>query len=93
MDPHFVVDTRHHGQGPIVFAWHPQAIWVATSGASRVVHVFDASGRVAHQIVLPSPSICTALAWDRTGEVLAAIQAGSSILVLWSTVTREVRVK
>lgn len=43
------------------------------------------------QIVPPSPSVCTALEWDRTGEVLAVIQAGSSVLILWTLTTRKVR--
>eukprot|EP00952_Eustigmatos_sp_NYUAD-ZCMA_P009144 37837-Eustigmatos_ZCMA.PRE.1 len=44
LEPHFVVDTRHHGKGPIVFSWHPQGTCVATSGSSRVVHIFGTNG-------------------------------------------------
>jgi hypothetical protein len=47
---------------------------------------------VIDQIVPPSPSICTALDWDRVGEVLAVIQAGSSALILWTLSTRKVRI-
>lgn len=47
LEPHFVVDTRHHGQGPIVFAWHPQGTCVATTGSSRVVHIFGSHGQVS----------------------------------------------
>lgn len=46
LEPHFVVDTRHHGQGPIVFSWHPQGTCVATTGSSRVVHIFGSNGQV-----------------------------------------------
>jgi hypothetical protein len=55
LEPHFVVDQRHHGKGPIVFSWHPRGLWVATTGSSRVVHIFDAQGQVRDRIMLPQP--------------------------------------
>jgi len=70
----FVVDARHHGKGKILFAWHPDGAYVATTGTSRVVHIFDSEGSLVEQIVPPSPSICTSLQWDSQGEVLAILQ-------------------
>lgn len=51
----FQVDARHHGQGPILFRWHPRSTYVASSGSSRVVHVHDRHGALVKQIVPPSP--------------------------------------
>jgi len=81
MEPLFIVDSRHHGKGPVIFAWHPAGSFVASTGTSRVVHIFDSHGKLVNQIVPPSASICTALEWDSTGEVLAIIQANSSNVV------------
>mmetsp|Transcript_83520 Transcript_83520/g.235548 ORF Transcript_83520/g.235548 Transcript_83520/m.235548 type:complete len:410 (-) Transcript_83520:127-1356(-) len=91
MELNFVVDARHHGKGKIVYAWHPSGQFVATTGTSRVVHIFNCNGQVVDQIVLPSASICTALQWDRYGDVLAILQASSQIVVLWQMKTREMR--
>jgi hypothetical protein len=43
LEQHFVVDTRHHGKGPIVFAWHPQVcacVYICVCVCVRVgVHI------------------------------------------------------
>mmetsp|Transcript_35732 Transcript_35732/g.47148 ORF Transcript_35732/g.47148 Transcript_35732/m.47148 type:complete len:409 (+) Transcript_35732:90-1316(+) len=84
MEPLFIVDSRHHGKGSVLFAWHPQGNFVASAGTSRVVHVFDSHGKLVDQVVPPSASMCTALEWDHSGEFLAIIQANSSNVVLYS---------
>lgn len=50
MDPLFVVDARHHGKGPVIFAWHPQGTLLATSGSNRMVHIFTCHGQLLHTI-------------------------------------------
>mmetsp|Transcript_43756 Transcript_43756/g.86285 ORF Transcript_43756/g.86285 Transcript_43756/m.86285 type:complete len:275 (-) Transcript_43756:636-1460(-) len=87
----FTVDTRHHGKGKIVFSWNPSGSCVATTGTSRVVHIVDKSGQIVNQIVPPSPSVCTALQWDASGELLAVVQASSPIVVLWHIASRSIR--
>jgi WD repeat-containing protein 19 len=88
MEALFVIDTRHHGLGPIIFAWHPEGTYVASTGNSRVVHIFDNRGGLIDQIEPPHPSVCTALEWDKNGEVLAIMQQQSSVVVLWELQTK-----
>ncbi|CAM9659357.1 unnamed protein product [Ectocarpus sp. 12 AP-2014] len=86
MDPLFVVDARHHGKGPVIFAWHPQGTLLATSGSNRMVHIFTCHGQLLHTIKsLPTTSACTALEWDPLGLSLAIAQANSSVVLLWFT--------
>lgn len=54
MEEIFAVDTRHHGQGAILFRWHPQSSYIASTGTSRVVHVVTSRGELVDQIVPPS---------------------------------------
>lgn len=56
---------------------------MASTGTSRVVHIFDRRGKLVDQIVPPSPSMCTLLEWSTNGDVLAIVQANSASLVLW----------
>jgi WD repeat-containing protein 19 len=87
----FVINTAFHGSGKIVYSWSPLSLCVATTGTTRVVHIFDSRGQLLEQIVPPSPSVCTALEWNCTGEVLAITQASSAVLVLWYMGTGEKR--
>ncbi|KAJ0399110.1 hypothetical protein ATCC90586_009361 [Pythium insidiosum] len=79
----FSVDARHHGSGPIKYAWDPHGNYVASTGSSRVAHIFNRRGKMIDQIVPPSPSPCTLLEWSQSGEILAIVQANASALVLW----------
>lgn len=51
----FSVDARHHGAGPVTYAWDPQGTCVASTGSSRVVQIFSLRGKLIDQIVPPSP--------------------------------------
>ncbi|KAF0685126.1 Aste57867_22951 [Aphanomyces stellatus] len=94
MHVYFSVDQRHHGVGPVKYAWDPSGNFLASTGSSRVVHIFDRQGTLVDQIVPPSPSVCTHLEWSNphrdnkaNGErwlTLAVAQANSSVIVLWS---------
>eukprot|EP00475_Leptophrys_vorax_P037353 TRINITY_DN64238_c0_g2_i1.p1 TRINITY_DN64238_c0_g2~~TRINITY_DN64238_c0_g2_i1.p1 ORF type:complete len:507 (-),score=116.28 TRINITY_DN64238_c0_g2_i1:689-2209(-) len=64
----FSVDSRHHGKGAPIFAWHPQSHMLATTGASRVVHLWQASGRLIEQILPSSSAPCIELAWQPPSE-------------------------
>ncbi|KAE9315896.1 hypothetical protein PF008_g19145 [Phytophthora fragariae] len=79
----FSVDSRHHGVGPVKYAWDPHGDYVASSGTSRVAHIFGRRGKLVDQIVPPSPSMCTLLEWSENGDILAIVQANSASLVLW----------
>ncbi|CAH0479430.1 unnamed protein product [Peronospora belbahrii] len=79
----FSVTSRHHGTGPVKYTWNSHGNYVASSGTSRVVHIFNRRGKLVDQIVPPSPSPCTLLEWSENGDILAIVQAHSSSLVLW----------
>ncbi|GAB9469569.1 hypothetical protein Gpo141_00006844 [Globisporangium polare] len=79
----FSVDARHHGLGPVKYAWDPHGKYVASTGSSRVAHIFGRRGKLVDQVVPPSPSLCTLLEWSEDGEMLAIVQANSAALVLW----------
>lgn len=51
----FSVDARHHGAGPVKYAWDPHGNYVASTGSSRVAHIFTRRGKLIDQIVPPSP--------------------------------------
>ncbi|GLE09605.1 hypothetical protein PINS_up021333 [Pythium insidiosum] len=68
---------------PSKYAWDPHGNYVASTGSSRVAHIFNRRGKMIDQIVPPSPSPCTLLEWSQNGEILAIVQANSSSLVLW----------
>ncbi|ETW03886.1 hypothetical protein, variant 3, partial [Aphanomyces invadans] len=94
MHVYFSVDQRLHGVGPVKYAWDPTGNFLASTGSSRVVHIFDRRGELVDQIVPPSPSICTHVVWSNSrdhkvhGLTLAVTQANSSVLVLWSASTQ-----
>lgn len=50
MDPLFVIDSRHHGKGPVIFSWHPHGTLLASSGSNRIVHIFTCHGQLLHSI-------------------------------------------
>ncbi|OQS03204.1 hypothetical protein THRCLA_04497 [Thraustotheca clavata] len=84
----FSVDQRHHGVGRVKYAWDPSGIYLASTGMSRVVHIFNRTGELVDQIVPPSPSICTHLEWGGKSLQLAIAQANSPIVLLWSAATQ-----
>lgn len=51
----FSVDARHHGAGPVKYKWDPHGSYVASSGSSRVAHIFSRRGKLVDQVVPPSP--------------------------------------
>ena len=80
----FVVDTRLHGKGPILFKWDPLGKYVASTGSSRVVHIFDVGGNMVDQVVPPSPSRVSGLEWDPHMGTLAIMQEHSKVVVMWN---------
>ncbi|OQR83226.1 hypothetical protein ACHHYP_14944 [Achlya hypogyna] len=87
----FSVDQRHHGVGPVKYAWDPSGNFLASTGASRVVHIFNKAGELVDQVVPPSPSMCTHLEWSHKGSsglLLAIAQANSATVLLWSAASQ-----
>lgn len=78
---------QNHGNGALQFAWQPQGNFLATGGASGVVHIWDRHGEF-HAEVPPVPigsgtGAVMSLEWDRGGDCLAVLQNGSSIVPIW----------
>lgn len=62
IEPVLIVDARYHGKGSVLFAWNKQCTFVATTGRSRVVHIFDKYGHIEAQVVPPSAR-CVSSGW------------------------------
>ncbi|EQC37704.1 hypothetical protein SDRG_04732 [Saprolegnia diclina VS20] len=91
----FSVDQRHHGVGPVKYAWDPSGSFLASTGTSRVVHIFNRLGELVDQVVPPSPSMCTHLEWSQPSRdakaaslVLAIAQANATSVLLWAAATQ-----
>eukprot|EP00163_Fabomonas_tropica_P013367 TRINITY_DN2487_c0_g1_i2.p1 TRINITY_DN2487_c0_g1~~TRINITY_DN2487_c0_g1_i2.p1 ORF type:complete len:1366 (-),score=364.25 TRINITY_DN2487_c0_g1_i2:113-4210(-) len=87
----FTLDNKKHGHGPVMFRWHPEATYLATSGPNKVVHIFDRHGELQDQINLNTPGAgqCLDLQWDKDGAILAVLQKGSSVIPLWEASSRK----
>lgn len=91
MEHLFTIDHKHHGKGPILYAWHPSSKYIASTGSSRVVHIFDWRGKLIDQIIPPSSSQCISLEWEPAGRTLALLQGGGTHeVLLWDFDTREI---
>ena len=77
------MESNANGKGPVVFAWHPQGIFLATCGANKVVNIVNRQGEPTAEIPLEGTGRCMQLDWDPDGEKLAILQQNSSIIRLW----------
>lgn len=76
------VAEKSHGPGPIFFSFQRvKADLLVTTGADHTLAVRDRRGAVLHSVNLAG--MCGGLSWDRSGETLAVICEGSTLLVLW----------
>lgn len=89
----FAVDSRHHGKGTPLFSWHPRSQILASTGPSRVVHIWDQSGRLIQQIIPSASAPCIELAWQHSPICLQnnSEKLQSSLLAMlhegWSCIT------
>lgn len=71
-----------HGIGDLSLAWQKSGSGsVATSGADCSVAIFNRQGILQERIILQG--ICSGLAWDCEGDLLAIITQSNSQLMLW----------
>lgn len=90
MELAFELGPRHHGKGPIVYAWHPTSQYVASVGSNRVIHVFDRQGKMVDQVGINANSgPVIGLEWNCSGRKLAILQGGSREVMLWHFETKE----
>ena len=79
----FSLESQAHGKGPVICAWHPQGLFLATCGANKIVNIFNRQGEPYAEIPLEGSGACKQLDWDDEGEKLAILQEGSMIIRVW----------
>ena len=79
------------GRADLLFAWQPQANFMASCGRNAVVNIVDRHGEKIPEgeIVLKGQGAATALEWDPSGEVLAVLQDGNPVVMLWDLKSRK----
>lgn len=84
MEKLFVVGPRHHGKGPILYAWHPSSLYLASVGTNREVFIFECRGKLVERIMPHSEGPVIGLEWYHTGRRLAILHGGSpGNIFLW----------
>ncbi|KAJ9458311.1 Intraflagellar transport protein 172 [Diplonema papillatum] len=79
----FTIDFGANGKGPVYFAWSKGGNLLAICGVKRQLTVVDREGKVFDQKTLSHPGAALAVEWDHTGETVAVMQAGTSVVTLW----------
>ena len=79
----FSIDAGQHSAGFVMMSWNKSGRLLATCGSNKVVHIHDKFGKVVFDFTLTKGS-CAALDWDKDGDCLAVMQAGSSFVSLFA---------
>lgn len=96
----FNCDSEVLGDGKVVFDWNPRGTYLAAAGTKRRVTILDRMGKVHDEVIQPPPefsindtkqSCCLHLKWDPSGEHLAMVPSGSSVVLLWSASNHEIQ--
>lgn len=83
----FVLSSKQHGGGPVIQCWHPDGLFLASTGQNKIVHIFDRSGALIDEISLAAP--CILLDWAKDGDLLAIAQQESSSVLFWDKNSRK----
>eukprot|EP00927_Polykrikos_kofoidii_P000378 TRINITY_DN10136_c0_g1_i1.p1 TRINITY_DN10136_c0_g1~~TRINITY_DN10136_c0_g1_i1.p1 ORF type:complete len:1380 (-),score=277.95 TRINITY_DN10136_c0_g1_i1:218-4357(-) len=80
----FALGPQYHGHGSVIFAWQPSGNYVASIGENqRNLFLFDRRGVQVEEITLKSTAKVVQLEWDKDGEMLAILQQGEGMVMLW----------
>mmetsp|Transcript_37995 Transcript_37995/g.88783 ORF Transcript_37995/g.88783 Transcript_37995/m.88783 type:complete len:1377 (+) Transcript_37995:70-4200(+) len=80
----FTLGPQYHGHGSVIFAWQPNGNYVATIGeGQRNLFLFDRRGVQVEEVALKSTAKVLQLEWDKDGEILAILQQGEGMVMLW----------
>ncbi|XP_059172519.1 WD repeat-containing protein 19-like [Physella acuta] len=80
----FSLPERAHGQGHVIYSWQrTQGNFLATTGADSTAKIYDRHGDLRGSVTLPGR--CTALDWDKDGDLLALVCENSPMIYLWET--------
>nr|CAD7258980.1 unnamed protein product [Timema shepardi] len=75
-----------HGLGDVYITWqNGSGSFLATTGADKVVAIFNRNGKKIEQIGLSG--MCTGFGWDADGDLLAIIMNDYHHVVLWDANT------
>ena len=78
----FSIDAGQHSAGAVMVSWNKSGRLIASCGSNKVVHVHDKFGKVVHDFTL-TKGPCAALEWDKDGDCLAVMQAGTSCVAIF----------
>jgi len=80
----FTLGPQFHGHGSVIFAWQPNGNYVASIGeGQRNLFLFDRRGVQVEEVSLKSTAKVLQLEWDKDGEMLAILQQGEGMVMLW----------
>eukprot|EP00929_Paragymnodinium_shiwhaense_P016254 TRINITY_DN12450_c0_g1_i1.p1 TRINITY_DN12450_c0_g1~~TRINITY_DN12450_c0_g1_i1.p1 ORF type:complete len:1383 (+),score=443.06 TRINITY_DN12450_c0_g1_i1:121-4269(+) len=80
----FTLGPQYHGHGSVIFAWQPNGNYVASIGeGQRNLFLFDRRGVQVEEVQLKGPAKVLQLEWDKDGEILAILQQGEGMVMLW----------
>ncbi|XP_039203284.1 WD repeat-containing protein 19 isoform X1 [Crotalus tigris] len=84
----FTLSEKDAPSVPVQFAWQKTlGNYIAVTGYSHTVKVFDRHGQKKNEIILPGN--CIAMDWDQDGDTLAIIADKSSAIYLWDANTNK----
>ena len=79
-----------HGKGTLTFAANTPFSLIASSGSSKVVHIYNLkNAQLLEQLIPKSSTPVSFLAWDKTGKLLVIIQKDSPIIMVWNKTSKK----
>ncbi|XP_066931056.1 WD repeat-containing protein 19-like isoform X2 [Clytia hemisphaerica] len=82
----FTIPERVHGSDRVTMAWqNQQGNFLAVTGVSRLVTIYDRHGELKDEVILPG--VCTGISWDKDGDTLAIGNQKTGMIYLWDANT------
>lgn len=72
-----------------MMSWNKSGRLLASCGSNKAVHIYDKFGKVIFDFTLTKGS-CGALEWDKDGDCLAVMQAGTSCVTIFEVHSKAV---
>jgi WD repeat-containing protein 19 len=85
----FSIDAGQHSAGVVMMSWNKSGRLLASCGQNKSVHIHDKFGKVVFDFTL-TKGPCAALDWDKDGDCLAVMQAGSSFVSIFEVHSKAV---
>lgn len=86
----FSIPEKQHGmEGPVNMCWQSkQGAYLAVIGSNRTLFIYDRHGNATEKLPLLDNIIH--LAWDKEGDVLAALCEKIPLIILWDSNRRKI---